>query len=249
MALMLQLMLSYPGVVLTALLGVVLLYWLSVIVGAVHLDTSHADGALDAAADGAVDALAAKGAAADGALDGHVDAGDVDLGSDHAGGPHGAETGMLAALKLRKVPATVSLSLLITFTWLFTVLGMDGVVRLWPEASRALVGTGVLAAAALLAMPLTSLAIRPLIPLFRHRTATRQRELVGQLCVVRTGTVDESFGEATLEDGGAGLVVRVRVDAGDPMKRGEQAVIVGFDEEREVFVVAPMSTAEREMRR
>jgi len=43
-----------------------------------------------------------------------------------------------------------------------------------------------------------------------------------------------------LEDGGAGLVIRVRVEAGEKLGRGDQALIVGYDAERQEFTVAPM---------
>jgi hypothetical protein len=223
-------------------------YWLFVVLGAVHIDTSHADGALD------------------GALDGGGDVGGghhADVGGDHAGGDAGGDHGdagdggdaadgdtpggsvnMLAALKLRSVPATVSLSFIILFSWILSVTSMNWLSHAFPTISTGILGTAILLLAPLFALPLTSLAIRPLAPLFRHRTATKQKELVGKICVVRTGTVDETFGEATLEDGGAGLVVRIRIDAGESLKRGEQAVIVGFDEEKDAFLVAPMAAAE-----
>jgi acetyl/propionyl-CoA carboxylase alpha subunit len=57
---------------------------------------------------------------------------------------------------------------------------------------------------------------------------------------VRTGTVTDRFGEGLLEDGGAGLVVRIRVEAGEAVKRGDQVVILGYDDDRQEFTVAPM---------
>ncbi len=243
MAGLLALLVSYPAVVYTVALGVVLVYWLFVVLGAVHIDTSHADGALDGALDGGD---VGGGHHGDVGGDHGGDVGDGDAGGDHAGegDTPGGSLGMLAALKLRSVPATVSLSFIILFAWIIAVMGMNWATRALPTVSPTLLGTAILLLAPVLALPLTSLAIRPLAPLFKHRTATRQKELVGKICVVRTGTVDDTFGEATLEDGGAGLVVRVRIDAGDALKRGEQAVIVGFDEEKDAFLVAPMSAAE-----
>lgn len=250
MAGLLALLVSYPAVVYTVALGVVLVYWLFVVLGAVHIDTSHADGALDGALDGGDVGDVGGGHHADVGGDhggGDVgDGGDGDAGGDHAGegDTPGGSVNMLAALKLRSVPATVSLSFIILFAWIIAVMGMNWASHAFPSLSTALLGTAILLLAPVLALPLTSLAIRPLAPLFKHRTATRQKELVGKICVVRTGTVDDTFGEATLEDGGAGLVVRVRIDAGESLKRGEQAVIVGFDTEKDAFLVAPMSVAE-----
>jgi len=87
--------------------------------------------------------------------------------------------------------------------------------------------------------------IRPLARTLKPVQATKRAQLVGKLCTIGTGTVTERFGEATLEDGGAGLVVRVRVEAGDKLGRGDQAVIVGYDDETQEFTVAPLPEVER----
>ncbi len=92
--------------------------------------------------------------------------------------------------------------------------------------------------APLLAFPLTKLATRPLAPLLTPRRAKSSRDLIGQSCVIRTGSADERFGEAVVKDTGPDLVLRVRVE-GTAMKRGEEGVIVGFDEEREEYIVEP----------
>jgi hypothetical protein len=52
--------------------------------------------------------------------------------------------------------------------------------------------------------------------------------------------VTDRFGEATLDDGGAGVVVRVRVETDVTLERGQEAIIIGYDEEREEFTVAPI---------
>jgi hypothetical protein len=86
----------------------------------------------------------------------------------------------------------------------------------------------------------TSVVVRPLARIFTPAAATKHEALVGKVCVIRTGTVTDRFGEAMLEDGGAGVVVRVRVDAGEKLGRGDQALIVGYDSGRQEFTVAPM---------
>jgi hypothetical protein len=98
----------------------------------------------------------------------------------------------------------------------------------------------VLLVSPVLALPITSLAVRPLARIFVSPVAAKHESLVGKVCTVRTGTVTDRFGEALLEDGGAGLVVRVRVETGETLKRGDQVVIVGYDRERQEFSVAPM---------
>ena len=141
------------------------------------------------------------------------------------------------------------MSLIITFSWVGSVLGMQAIGAFVPSLSSWLGRSLVFVLAPLVSLPLTSLAIRPLAPFFVQRTAQGRKDLIGKVCVVRTGSVDAKFGEATLEDGGAGVVVRVRVDGGEKLERGDEALIVAWDEEREAFTVAPMNEVMRDKAR
>ena len=146
----------------------------------------------------------------------------------------------MSALHLRSVPATVVFSLIITFAWLVSVVSMQLLTRTAPALSGVGLSFGVLALSFVLALPLTSFAARPLAKVFAPKHAPAKSDFIGRTCVVRTGTVTHKFGEATLSDGGAGLVVRVRVDDGKQLGRGEQALIVDYDAERETYLVEPM---------
>lgn len=229
---LLALAISFPAVIFTVLLGVVLIYWVMVIVGAASVD-ALGDGAADAAIDGAADAVG-----------GH-DLGDVGHdGALDAAHAHGALSGLLHALRLRAAPATVVMSCIVVFAWVLTMLGMEAAEALLPASMLVLAKIVLLVLAPIVALFPTSLALRPLAPIFSVPRAAAHADLVGKLCTVRTGTVTERFGEAMVGDGGAGVVVRVRVAAGDTLARGEQAVIVGYDEERQEFTVAPLSAAD-----
>ena len=244
----LALALSFPAVVYTVLLGVALVYWVFVMVGAAHVNLLG-DGAVDGAADAALEGVA-KGAlegVAKGALEGATK-GMLEGAADHAGGafdagdaPEGI-AGVVAALKLRSAPATVVLSGLLLFSWIFVMVGMRAVMALLPDAGMGLTIAKVALAllAPVLALFPTSLAVRPLARVFTPKKAPTHDALVGKLCTIRTGTVTERFGEATLDDGGAGVVVRVRVESGEKLARGDQAVIVGYDADKQEFTVAPM---------
>ena len=238
--------LSFPSVVYTVLLGIALVYWVFVMIGAAHLDLLG-DGVADGAGDGALDGIDGGGHA-DAA--GHADGGDAGdageggsaEGDGHAGGHGGggALSGLLASLKLRSAPATVVISVLLLFSWLLSVLGMQSVAANLPVDAQSLARFGVFFLAPLLSLPLTSIVVRPMARIFIPHVTTAKEDLVGKICTVRTGTVTERFGEGLLEDGGAGLVVRIRVDAGETVKRGDQVVILGYDAERQEFTVAPM---------
>ena len=232
--------LSFPSVVFTVLLGVVLVYWAFVMVGVIDIGEGS-EGALEGKLEGATKGLL------EGAVDGaghHVEVGDVggdgdlDLDADDSG--HGALAAIMSALHLRSVPATVVFSLIITFAWLVSVVSMQVATRFAPGQQGPLLSIGVLVASLLLSLPLTSIAARPLAKVFAPKHAPAKSDFIGRTCVVRTGTVTQKFGEATLPDGGAGLVIRVRIEDGKQLGRGEQALIVDYDAERETYLVEPM---------
>ncbi len=232
--------LSFPAAIFTVLLGVALVYWLFVIVGAAHVNLLG-EGVFEGAADGALDGVA-KGAlegATKGVLEGaaeHLDA----VGT--ADGIDGGAAGLMNALRLRAAPATVVLSVLILFSWMIVIGAMQllGAFAVGGSAGT-IVKLALLVLVPVVALFPTSIVIRPLAKVFTPPPVARHESLVGKICTIRTGTVTDRFGEATLEDGGAGFVVRVRIDAGgDTLARGDQALIVGYDADRQEFTVAPM---------
>jgi hypothetical protein len=240
--------LSFPSVVFTVLLGVVLVYWAFVMVGVLHIGEGsegalegHIDGATKGLLEGAVDHLGGGGHADVGDFGGgHGDA-DIDLGdADDGDGGSGTLAAIMSALHLRSVPATVVISLIVTFAWLVSVVSMQVITRALPTFSGVLVSSVVLLVSFLVALPLTSVAARPLAKVFAPKHAPLKSDFIGRTCVIRTGSVTDKLGEATLHDGGAGLVLRVRVDGGKKLGRGEQALIVDYDPDRETYLVEPM---------
>jgi hypothetical protein len=244
----LVLALSFPSVVFTVLLGVVLIYWTFVMVGVIHIGEGsegalegHIDGATKGLMEGAVDHLGGGHADVGG---GHGDIGDAGGGDGDVGdgddSGQGALAAIMSALHLRSAPATVIFSLIITFAWLVSVVTMQVVTRAAPGWAGPLLSLGVLLGSLMIALPLTSFAARPLAKVFAPKHAPVKSDFIGRTCTVRTGSVSAKFGEATVQDGGAGLVLRVRVEDGKVLGRGEQALIVDYDPERETYLVEPM---------
>jgi hypothetical protein len=235
-------LLSFPTVIFTGLLGVVLLYWLSVMVGALDIDLFHAHGGLEGA-DGVVDgAIEGASAATEGAIHGaaHAAAGAADAADGALDGGdghvHGAE-GLLSALSLRRAPVTVTFSLIVFFGWIASYFGMHYLSGLGALGLPSFaIGLGVLVLAILVAIPLTSLATKPLEPVFKTQSAKRRSDYVGSVCVVRTGRVDDGFGQAEIVDGGTRLLITARIDTA-PLRRGDKALIVDYDAEREAYIL------------
>ncbi|BEP41755.1 MULTISPECIES: OB-fold-containig protein [Variovorax] len=193
---------GYPTAIYTVLLGVVVIYWVLAMLGMVDIEHSGLD---------------------------------VDVGvHTHADGD-ASDIGHLAsyvvALGLNGVPFSVAVSLLVLVAWTVSCLGGEWLLPLVPTmALQLLAGTALLVASAVIAIPITAVAIRPLRGLFVSHTAVSNAALVGQLCRVVTGVVNEKDGRAEVARRGASLNIRVWATTPNALKRGSQALIVEYDE-------------------
>lgn len=218
---------SYPAVLCTVLLGVALSYWLLVLAGA-------ASGDALAGHDGAHGGIHAHDVGVD---HGHLD-------HDHADGhatvhDAAAAVGLFGGLK--RIPTALAFTLVTLAWWLENLLATHYLsaklsvlapVWLWGSLSLLLTLPVALAVAAL--------AARPLVPVFTSKAAASRKELVGSVVEVRTGKVDRRFGQAQAADGGAGLLLEVRCDAERGLRRGDRAIVIAYDEDRELYEIAPL---------
>jgi hypothetical protein len=132
-------------------------------------------------------------------------------------------------------------SLLVTFGWIFSYFGMELAADLPALAARgALVATGVGLAAFGLAVGVSTIAVRPIRKLFRMAPVTGNRDLVKRICRIKTGRVDDKFGQAEVDDEGAPLLVQVRCRLANQLTRGSRATIYEYDAARAIFWVVPM---------
>jgi hypothetical protein len=229
--LLLDAVVTFPGAVFTVLLGVVLLYWLSMLVGAVDLDVlgGAEHGGADAAAEGALHG--GEGAEAHG---GDADGGD---GGDADGGVLSA----LGALGLRRLPMTVSVSLLVIWGWLISVLGTVSLAEAASHVMPSSVFRGLLFVVALASsLKLASVSARPIAPLFVANNASRREHLVGKVAEVSTGRLDAGFGQVLVGDGGAGLLIDARHEGGAALKRGDRVIVTSWDADKGFVLVEPI---------
>lgn len=234
--------LAFPGVIFAGVIALALIYWAFVILGALDLDLLGGaedavtpDLGLDGAAKGALEG------AVKGGLEGAKGATEGFNGGD-GGGEHGGLTALFASLDLGRAPATVVLTVLATFAWAGSVLGTMTLDPMWAAwgLPRWLLGVLLLIVSVAVALPLTSIVVRPLGPLFATRAAKSRNDVIGKVCVISTGRVNERFGQATLADGGAGLILDVRCDTPGALRQGDKALLVSWDQEREAFEVEPL---------
>ena len=198
---------SFPAVVYTVLLGVVLVYWLLAIIGLVDFEA------------GAGMALGADAA----------DAGD--------GGPEGLSglAAWLVAFGLNGVPFSIVVSLLALVGWFLTGMASLTLLPLVPDALRWAAGAGVLLAAAALSIVIAAQLVRPMRGLFVTHRAISNAALVGQVCKVLRGVVDWRQGRAEVAQRGAGINIRVWAPAPNSLRRGDAALITEYDSARQRY--------------
>jgi hypothetical protein len=190
---------GYPTAVYTALLGVVLVYWLLALLGMVDFEASGID--LD--------------------VDVHADADGADIGTL-------ASYAVAFGLNGVPFSVVISLLVLVAWT-LSCLVGMWVLPLVPSLALKVLVGTGVLLASFALSIPVVARMVRPMRGLFVTHAALSNAALVGQACRVITQAVDEKVGRAEVAQRGAPINIRVWASSPNTLARGMQARIVDYD--------------------
>lgn len=185
---------AFPTVMFSVLLLAVVGYWLTVVVGALDVESLGGGGP-----DG----------------DGHGDDGG----------------GMLSVVGLGGVPLTVALSFLIAVGWFASLAGGTLLHGAFAPAVVLIAALGV-------GWLVTRVAVVALRRLFTQAPAPSRADFLGRACVIRTGTVTPTFGQAevTVEDGSS-AIVQVRQTGEDRLGAGSAAYIYGYDDPGEFFWV------------
>lgn len=209
----------------TIFLGIVVAYWLFMIIGFVGIDlldfdidmpdVDGLDGAADAVGDGAIES-----------------AGDALEGS------MGAFKSLLVFLNIGTVPATIVLSFISVKLWFLAF-----VYNFWlPASLRGIfppVVMGLLAFSAffVVSTALTHITTRPFRRLFLHKTTHGEHHLVGKICIVKTSKVTNSFGQAELKVEDSDLLIAVRTKEELGFKKGDEAIIIDYESEKNVYEI------------
>jgi len=246
----LESILSFPTVFFTILMGVTLTYWLCVILGAVGIDILDGDVDLSAGAKAASGAFEGGAKAAGGLLEGGAKAAAGAFeGADahgHAGHDHDVDTdgdgsGLFSALGFSGIPVTISFSFIIFAAWILSIATRGPAYNLLGSLlPGAVIGGGLFVLCSVLGTMAAALAVRPLRPIFIAQQAPGRDSLMGRVCTINSGSVTGAHGHASLADGGAGLILNVFCSRENQLKRGDQALILGYDPARDVYEVEPV---------
>ncbi len=199
---------SFPTVIFSLLLVVSIFYWLITFLGVIDFDILDVDTA-DAGADGGFD------------------------GNHSVNGV----AGLLMKAGLNGVPLPIIVSFIAIIGWVASYYSVYFSYKVIPSAFVFIIDIIIFLISFFLSVVLTAQAIKPLRKLFKQADQHVEKTIVGQVAIVRTGRVDRNFGEATVEDGGAGLIVKVRPYKDESFRRGDRVVLLEYIAEEGLYRV------------
>jgi len=201
----------YPTVIFTGLVMFVTLYWLVSLLGMADMDTVE---------------LGDAGGEAD----------ISDLSST------GFFTGLMLKFGLYGVPLIIILTLISLIGWLLSYLYTSFLHQYFHSGALYYVfGTGALVFVLVISMWLTGLLISPIRKNIAKIPKRNASSNIGKIAVVRTLSVTDKHGEAVLNDGGAGLILKIRSDMSDnQLKQGDKVVLVAYLDDANTYQVTPV---------
>ncbi|MGH8089523.1 MAG: hypothetical protein ACREPC_14735, partial [Stenotrophomonas sp.] len=108
-----------------------------------------------------------------------------------------------------------------------------------PDSLRWLAGSATALLALVPAVPITAVLLRPIRRLLLRLRPVPQTSLLGRVGVIASPQVTTQTGYATVDDGGAGLILQVRLrEEGDALPRGERVVLLDYLPEHNHYLVA-----------
>lgn len=164
---------------------------------------------------------------------------DIDIPED-ASVAHEGVAGVLLRFGFHGVPMTIIISIWSFIGWLICYYLVVYIFDYVPDGIPGFIaGTLIfiisLYSSAFIAGKLT----KPLRPLFNKMNDVSNKDVLGQTAIVRTLRLDDSFGEVALGDGGAGLILKARADAGVTFTKGDRVVLLEYIEESHIYRVIP----------
>jgi len=148
----------------------------------------------------------------------------------------GVAAAMLSKLGLNGVPIMVMATALVFTAWLGAYFVHLLVLRDLPEGVRTLAGIGTLVGVLVPAVAVTSVVLRP-VRRALAKMRPMERSLIGSSAVVVTSTLSGSYGQAAVDDGGAGLILQVRHEDPNQLQRGDRIVLIEYIESQNAYRV------------
>ena len=201
---------SFPTVIFSVLLILCFFYWCFAVMGLIDFDFLNID----------------------------IPDADIDLDAGDSVSNLNVLAGLLFKFGLNHVPLPIIVSIMSLLGWFFSYYIVHFLYPYVPDGIlEFLIGIPILLGVLYFTAMLTGLIIKPFRPMFKAANQEVEKEIVGQIAIVRTSRVDKDFGEATVEDGGAGLIVKVRSYKDEVFKKGDRVALLEFVKEQHVYRV------------
>ena len=199
----------YPTIIFTGLVMFVTLYWIVSLLGMADMDS----------------------------VDLGESGGDADVSTLSS---TGFFTGLMLKFGLYGVPLIIILSLISLIGWLLSYLYTSFLHQYFDSGVLYyLFGTGALIFVLVVSMWLTGIIISPIRKNIAKIPKRNSSNNVGKIAVVRTLSVTDKHGEAELNDGGAGLILKIRSDTNDGLlKQGDRVMLIEYLDEANIYRVA-----------
>ncbi len=142
---------------------------------------------------------------------------------------------VLRFFHLGEVPVMIFMSFFALFFWIATVItnhylntDFSMIVMLW-----------FIMPCILVSLFATKFAIMPMVPLFKtgNDPSKSRDELIGQKALVKTSEVNEKFGQVEIKQDGPPIVLNVRTENGQTLKKGDVVELVSHSKETDLFIV------------
>jgi len=193
----------------TALLLLVLGYWLMVIVGVLGMDAFDLD--LDLEGDFDVD----------GGLDGDVHGGPLSV--------------FLEFMYLGEVPVVIVGSFFVLFMWIVTMMSnhyLNSAFSFWVMLMWIVPNI-------IISLLLTKFAISPFSKMFKNydKLVDTREYMIGQIGMVKTSEVTDKFGQLEIAQDGPPLVINARTRPGIKLGNGDAARILSYNSNDDTYLV------------
>ena len=198
-----------PNLLLSILLIMVILYWLTVVVGALDVDSFHVD------------------------TDIHHD---IPHGIDAA---HGGDlfVGVLRFFGFGRVPFMVNFSILLLVIWSISIYCNNERGFINPNMSFWL-ALGLFVPNVIVSLFITKFLTLPLAKVFdKLHKDTAEHDYIGQIATATTNADGEIRGQAKLTIDASVLTINIKTIDGSQIERGEEIIIVDMQPEKGYYLV------------
>lgn len=167
----------------------------------------------------------------------------LDISPEGDAGSLNALGGILLKFKLHEIPFTVVATFVALFAWLTSYLIFRTLQMPMKEITLLYYGLGLanILVSGIVGLVATSIFFRPFNKwLSKLNKAVTHKDILGEVVIIRSSVVNAEKGEATYEDGGAGMILQVRcLNEDNQLTRGSEAIIIKYHIANHYYEVIP----------